>query len=134
MLGQRLAAMVKLSERCVDGLQIQQAQLRTFLGPDRSHPPRASWSVGTLAATTLLIALFGNQGRLSCTCASLAPVSWVSTYAGPETADDGGPHQIAAVGFVDLRSFPSTIPETPAGTSRSVSSLITIAETTLPGW
>jgi hypothetical protein len=61
MLGQRLAAMVELSERCIDGLQIQQAQLRIFLGPDRSHPPRASWSVGTLAATTLLIAFFGNQ-------------------------------------------------------------------------
>jgi hypothetical protein len=125
---------VELGERCVDGLQIQQAQLRTFLGPDRSHPPRTSWSVGTPAATTLLIAFFGNQGRLGCTSASLAPVSRVSTYAAPETADDGGPASDSCCGIRRSSSFPSTIPETPAGTSRSVSSLITIAEMTLPGW
>jgi hypothetical protein len=40
MLGQRLAAMAELGELRVDGLQIQQAQLRTIVGPNRPHPPR----------------------------------------------------------------------------------------------
>ncbi len=36
----RSAPMAELGECRVDGLQIQQAQLRTFVCPDRSHPPR----------------------------------------------------------------------------------------------
>jgi hypothetical protein len=63
MLRQRLAAMVELGERCIYGLHIQQAQLRTLVGPDRPHPPRASRSVGTPAATTLLMAHFFSTRR-----------------------------------------------------------------------